>query len=45
MSLGIWVLAGAVVAGVVLSALKTWVDGRFRGKGEDVEGVSADEVG
>ena len=45
MSLGIWVLAGAVVAGVVLSALKTWADGRFRGKGEDVERVSADEVG
>ena len=45
MSLGIWVLVGAVGAGVLLSVLKTWVDGRFRGKVEDVERVSADEVG
>lgn len=44
-SLGIWVLVGAVVAGVVLSALKAWADGRFRGKAEDVERVSAAEVG
>ncbi|GAA3098394.1 thioredoxin family protein [Kribbella aluminosa] len=41
-----WVLAGAVVAGVVLSVLKAWVDGRFRGKSEDdVERVTAAEVG
>ena len=45
MSLGIWVLVGAVGAGVLLSVLKTWVDGRFRGKVEDVERVSAAEVG
>ncbi|MFF0271538.1 thioredoxin family protein [Kribbella sp. NPDC004536] len=46
MSLGLWVLAGAVVAGVVLSVLKAWVDGRFRGKSEDdVERVTAAEVG
>ena len=39
-------LAGAVVAGVVLSVLKAWVDGRFRGKSEDdVERVTAAEVG
>ncbi|GAA1611995.1 hypothetical protein GCM10009742_73700 [Kribbella karoonensis] len=45
-SLGLWVLAGAVVAGVVLSVLKAWVDGRFRGKSEDdVERVTAAEVG
>ncbi|MFD7160378.1 TlpA family protein disulfide reductase [Kribbella sp. NPDC059898] len=46
MSLGLWVLVGAVVAGVVLSVLKAWVDGRFRGKSEDdVERVTAAEVG
>lgn len=44
-SLGIWVLVGAVGVGVLLSLLKTWVDGRFRGKVEDVERVSAAEVG
>lgn len=38
-------LVGAVSAGVLLSGLKTWVDGRFRGKVEDVERVSAAEVG
>ncbi|GAA1143608.1 thioredoxin family protein [Kribbella jejuensis] len=39
-------LVGAVVAGVVLSVLKAWVDGRFRGKSEDdVERVTAAEVG
>ncbi|HET6743694.1 MAG TPA: thioredoxin family protein [Kribbella sp.] len=46
MSLGLWVLVGAVVVGVVLSVLKAWVDGRFRGKSEDdVERVTAGEVG
>ncbi|HZX05104.1 thioredoxin family protein [Kribbella sp.] len=46
MSLGLWVLAGAVVAGVVLSVLKAWVDGRFRGKSEvDVERVTAGDLG
>ncbi|MFC6161001.1 thioredoxin family protein [Kribbella sp. NBC_00662] len=46
MSLGVWVLVGAVAAGVVLSALKAWVDGRFRGKSEDdVERVTAAELG
>lgn len=46
MSLGLWVLVGAVAAGVVLSALKAWVDGRFRGKSEDdVERVTAAELG
>ncbi len=45
MSFGIWVLVGAVGVGVLLSLLKTWVDGRFRGKVEDVERVSAAEVG
>jgi len=39
------VLAGALVAGVVLSVLKTWIDGRFRGKESDVERVSAADVG
>nr|WP_238350622.1 thioredoxin family protein [Kribbella shirazensis] len=44
--MGLWVLAGAVAAGVVLSALKAWVDGRFRGKSEDdVERVTAAELG
>ena len=39
-------LVGAVAVGVVLSALKAWVDGRFRGKSEDdVERVTASEVG
>jgi thiol-disulfide isomerase/thioredoxin len=42
----VWVLVGALAAGVVLSALKAWVDGRFRGKSEDdVERVTAAEVG
>ncbi|MFD3405508.1 TlpA family protein disulfide reductase [Kribbella sp. NPDC058693] len=46
MGLGVWVLVGAVAAGVVLSALKAWVDGRFRGKSEDdVERVTAAELG
>ena len=41
-----WVLVAAVVVGVLLSALKAWVDGRFRGKSEDdVERVTASEVG
>jgi thiol-disulfide isomerase/thioredoxin len=45
-SLGLWVLVGAVVAGVLLSVLKAWVDGRFRGKSvDDVERVTAAEVG
>lgn len=45
-SLGLWVLAGAVVVGAVLSVLKAWVDGRFRGKSEvGVERVTAAEVG
>jgi len=39
------VLAGALVAGVLLSVLKTWIDGRFRGKESDVERVSAADVG
>ncbi len=38
-------LAGALVAGVLLSVLKTWIDGRFRQKGSDVERVSAADVG
>jgi thiol-disulfide isomerase/thioredoxin len=42
----VWVLVGAVAVGVVLSALKAWVDGRFRGKSEDdVDRVTAAEVG
>lgn len=46
MSLGLWVLVAAVVAGVALSVLKAWVDGRFRGKSEDdVERVTAAELG
>jgi thiol-disulfide isomerase/thioredoxin len=46
-SLGLWVLASAVIVGVVLSVLKAWIDGRFRGKvqDDDVERVSAAEVG
>jgi len=45
-SLGLWVLVAAVVAGVGLSVLKAWVDGRFRGKSEDdVERVTAAELG
>ncbi|TDW70436.1 thiol-disulfide isomerase/thioredoxin [Kribbella pratensis] len=41
-----WVLVAAVVVGVLLSALKAWADGRFRGKSEDdVERVTASEVG
>ena len=38
-------LAGALVAGVVLSVLKSWIDGRFRGKAKDVDRVTAAEVG
>ncbi|TDW90668.1 thiol-disulfide isomerase/thioredoxin [Kribbella pratensis] len=46
MSLGLWVLVAAVVAGVGLSVLKAWVDGRFRGKSEDdVERVTAADLG
>lgn len=45
MSLGLWVLVGALVAGVLLSVLKTWIDGRFRQKASDVERVSAADVG
>ncbi|MEU8224527.1 thioredoxin family protein [Kribbella sp. NPDC048915] len=49
MSLGLWVLVAAVVAGVVLSVLKTWIDGRFRNKGgkseDDVERVTSAELG
>jgi thiol-disulfide isomerase/thioredoxin len=42
----VWVLVGAVAVGVVLSVLKAWVDGRFRGKSEDdVDRVTAAEVG
>jgi thiol-disulfide isomerase/thioredoxin len=45
-SLGLWVLVAAVVAGAGLSVLKAWVDGRFRGKSEDdVERVTAAELG
>jgi thiol-disulfide isomerase/thioredoxin len=44
-SLGVWVLIGAVAAGLLLSVLKAWIDGRFRGKGEDVERVTAAELG
>jgi thiol-disulfide isomerase/thioredoxin len=44
-SMGLWVLVGAVGVGVVMSALKAWVDGRFREKVRDVERVSAAEVG
>jgi thiol-disulfide isomerase/thioredoxin len=46
-SLGLWVLGAAIIVGVVLSALKAWIDGRFRGKvqDDDVERVSAAEVG
>jgi thiol-disulfide isomerase/thioredoxin len=45
-SLGLWVLVAALAVGVVLSALKAWVDGRFRGKSEDdVERVTAAELG
>ena len=44
-SLGLWVLAGALVAGVLLSVLKTWIDGRFRQKASDVDRVSAADVG
>ncbi len=44
-SLGLWVLAGALVAGVLLSVLKTWIDGRFRQKASAVERVSAADVG
>ncbi|MFI5736425.1 TlpA family protein disulfide reductase [Kribbella sp. NPDC051587] len=45
MSLGLWVLAGALVAGVVLSVLKSWIDGRFRGKASEVDRISAADVG
>jgi thiol-disulfide isomerase/thioredoxin len=44
-SLGLWVLAGALVAGVVLSVLKSWIDGRFRGKASEVDRISAADVG
>jgi thiol-disulfide isomerase/thioredoxin len=45
-SLGLWVLVAAVVAGVGLSVLKAWIDGRFRGKSEDdVERVTGAELG
>ncbi|TDD20498.1 thioredoxin [Kribbella turkmenica] len=55
MSLGMWVLAGAVAAGVVLSLFKAKLDGRFRGtrpvrktarRSEDVDTrVSAADIG
>ncbi|MEI8411824.1 MULTISPECIES: TlpA family protein disulfide reductase [unclassified Kribbella] len=55
MSLGMWVLVGAVVAGVVLSLLKSKLDGRFRGtrllrrteahEVDSVDRVSAADVG
>jgi thiol-disulfide isomerase/thioredoxin len=56
MSLGMWVLIGAVAAGVVLSLLKSRFDGRFRGTraireveahevADSVERVSAADVG
>jgi thiol-disulfide isomerase/thioredoxin len=48
-SLGLWVLVAAVVAGVVLSVLKAWIDGRFRTRGgkseDDVERVTSAELG
>jgi thiol-disulfide isomerase/thioredoxin len=44
-SLGLWVLAGALVAGVMLSVLKSWIDGRFRGKASEVDRISAADVG
>jgi thiol-disulfide isomerase/thioredoxin len=55
MSLGMWVLVGAVVAGGVLSLLKSKLDGRFRGtrllrkteahEVDSVDRVSAADVG
>jgi thiol-disulfide isomerase/thioredoxin len=55
MSLGMWVLVGAVAAGVVLSLLKSKLDGRFRGtrllrktqaqEVDSVDRVSAADVG
>jgi len=55
MSLGMWVLVGAVAAGVVLSLLKSKFDGRFRGtrllrktqaqEVDSVDRVSAADVG
>jgi thiol-disulfide isomerase/thioredoxin len=55
MSLGMWVLVGAVAAGVVLSLLKSALDGRFRGtrllrktqahEVDNVDRVSAADVG
>ena len=55
MSLGMWVLVGAVAAGVVLSLLKSRFDGRFRGtravrkvdttEVDSVDRVSAADVG
>lgn len=55
MSLGMWVLVGAVAVGVVLSLLKSKLDGRFRGtrllrktqthEVDSVDRVSAADVG
>jgi thiol-disulfide isomerase/thioredoxin len=55
MSLGMWVLVGAVTAGVVLSLLKSKLDGRFRGtrvvrkvdteQVDSVDRVSAADIG
>jgi thiol-disulfide isomerase/thioredoxin len=55
MSLGMWVLVGAVAASVVLSLLKSKLDGRFRGtrllrktqthEVDSVDRVSAADVG
>jgi thiol-disulfide isomerase/thioredoxin len=55
MSLGMWVLVGAVAAGVALSLLKSKLDGRFRGtrllrktqthEVDSVDRVSAADVG
>lgn len=55
MSLGMWVLVGAVAAGVVLSLFKSKLDGRFRGtrllrktqtrEVDSVDRVSAADVG
>jgi thiol-disulfide isomerase/thioredoxin len=55
MSLGMWVLVGAVAAGIVLSLLKSKLDGRFRGtrllrktqtlEVDSVDRVSAADVG
>ncbi len=55
MSLGMWVLVGAVAAGVVLSLFKSRLDGRFRGtwllrktqaqEVDSVDRVSAADIG